>query len=160
MINLFRILLINVSVAAILAGVSLQFVREGPMREVIRLAAGLMMTLALLVPLTKLPAARMVFSDALRETETAAALAAEENQRIAASSVGSAIAVYIQSRAGEMGIDCTASVHMSSDENGWLVTEGVTLYLESASEEEIGAVCQMVAQECGIPIYQQEVKEK
>ena len=57
MLDVFRQMLVNVSVAGIFAGVALQFVKEGPVREVVRVAAGLMMTLALLLPLAGLPAA-------------------------------------------------------------------------------------------------------
>lgn len=156
MAELFRQLLVNVAAAAVLAGVSLRFVREGPLHEVTRVAAGLMMTLALLVPLSRFPAAGI--TGVFREAESAAAQAAAENQRIAASSVGNAVAVYIEDRAKEMGVKCTAAVHMDGDENGRLVTESVTLYIEGATEEERRAVCEMVAQECGIPIYLLEVR--
>lgn len=158
MAALFRELLVNVAAAAILGGISLQAVKDGPLHEVVRVAAGLMMTLALLVPLSRTPAVKMVFSNALGEVQSAAAFAALENQRITASSVGNAIAVYIQDRSKEMGVNCTASVHMEGDEKGMLVTRGVTLYIEGASEDERAAVCEMVAQECGIPIYLLEVK--
>lgn len=158
MAALFRQLLVNVAAAAILGGISLQAVKEGPLHEMVRVAAGLMMTLALLVSLSRAPAVKMAFSSTLGEVQSAAAFAALENQRVAASSVGNAIAVYIQDRAKEMGVKCSASVHMEGDENGMLVTRGVTLYIEGASEEERAAVCGMVAQECGIPIYLLEVK--
>lgn len=156
MLELFRQLLTNVTAAAILAGISLQFLREGPLHEVARIAAGLMMTLALLLPFIRHsgPVLPSVFGEAQRT----AALAAAESQRIAASSVGNAVAIYIQDRAAEMGIKCTAAVHMDGDENGRLVTEQVTLYLEGATDEQKEAVCQMVSQECGIPTYLLEVK--
>ncbi len=160
MTELFRQLLVNVAAAAILAGISLQFVKEGPLHEVVRVAAGLMMTLALLMPLTRLPVVSAAVAGAFREAEAAAAQAAEENQRIAASSVGNAVAIYIQDRAKEMGVKCMAAVYMDGDENGRLVTQGVTLYIEGATEEERAAVCEMVSQECGIPIYLLEVKGK
>lgn len=160
MAELFRQLLTNVAAAAILAGVSLQVVKEGPLHEVVRVAAGLMITLALLSPLSRLPAWNAAVSGAFREAEGAAMQAAEENQRIAASSVANAIAIYIQDRAKEMGVKCTASVRMEPDENGRLETRGVTLYIEGATEEERLAVCSMVSQECGIPIYLLEVKGK
>ncbi len=157
MLDVFRQMLVNVSVAGIFAGVALQFVKEGPVREVVRVAAGLMMTLALLLPLAGLPAAGLLFDDALGELQSAAAFAAAEN-RVAASSVGNAIAVYIQDRASEMGVKCTAAVQMESDESGRLETRQVTLWIEGADEDARAAVCQMVAQECGIPIYLMEVK--
>lgn len=160
MTELFRQLLTNVAAAAIIAGISLQFVKEGPLHEILRVAAGVMMTLALLLPLSRLPAAGLFVTSAFREVESAAAQAAEENQRIAASSAGNAVAIYIQDRAREMGVKCTAAVHMDGDENGRLVTESVTLYIEGASDEERRAVCEMVSQECGIPIYLLEVKGK
>ena len=158
MLDVFRQMLVNVSVAGIFAGVALQFVKEGPVREVVRVAAGVMMTLALLLPLAGLPAAGLLFDDALGELQSAAAFAAAENQRVAASSVGNAIAVYIQDRASEMGVKCTAAVQMESDESGRLETRQVTLWIEGADEDTRAAVCQMVAQECGIPIYLMEVK--
>ena len=150
MIEVFRQMLVGVTAAAILAGVSLQFVKEGPLHEAVRVAAGLMLTLALL----------LAFSEAVSGLQGAAARAAAENQRIAASSVGNAVAIYIEDRAAEMGVKCTAAVCMGGDENGQLETKSVTLYIEGATEEERSAVCQMVAQECGIPIYLMEVKGK
>ncbi len=154
MIEVFRQMLVGVTAAAILAGVSLQFVKEGPLHEAVRVAAGLMLTLALLLPFSRLPGARV------SGLQGAAARAAAENQRIAASSVGNAVAIYIEDRAAEMGVKCTAAVCMGGDENGQLETKSVTLYIEGATEEERSAVCQMVAQECGIPIYLMEVKGK
>ena len=160
MIEVFRQMLVGVTAAAILAGVSLQFVKEGPLHEAVRVAAGLMLTLALLLPFSRLPGARMAFSEAVSGLQGAAARAAAENQRIAASSVGNAVAIYIEDRAADMGVKCTAAVCMGGDENGQLETKSVTLYIEGATEEERSAVCQMVAQECGIPIYLMEVKGK
>ena len=158
MIEVLRQMLMNVTAAAILAGISLQFVKEGPLQEIVRVAAGLMLTLALLLPLARMPGAGTAFSSVLGEVQNAAARAAAENQRVAASSVGNAVAIYIQDRAAEMGVKCTAAVHMDGDESGRLVTERVTLYIEGATEDERSAVCQMVTQECGIPIYLLEVK--
>ena len=57
-----------------------------------------------------------------------------------------------------MGVKFTAAVQMESDESGRLETRQVTLWIEGADEDTRAAVCQMVAQECGIPIYLMEVK--
>ena len=76
MIEVFRQMLVGVTAAAILAGVSLQFVKEGPLHEAVRVAAGLMLTLALLLPLSRLPGARMAFSEAVSGLQGAAARAA------------------------------------------------------------------------------------
>ena len=72
MAALFRQLLVNVAAAAILGGISLQAVKEGPLHEMVRVAAGLMMTLALLVPLSRAPAVKMAFSSTLGEVQSAA----------------------------------------------------------------------------------------
>lgn len=158
MIEVFRQMLTGVAAAAILAGVCLQFVREGPLREVVRVAAGLMLTLALLLPLTRLPGVERTVSGAIDGLRSAVATASFENQRVAASSVGNAVAIYIQDRAEEMGVSCTAVVDMDGGADGQLETKSVVLYLPGATEEERNAVCQMVAQECGVPIYIVEVK--
>lgn len=158
MIDVFRELLTGAAAAAILAGLCLRLVGDGPLREVVRLAAGLMLTLALLRPLARLPGVSRLVEGALDGLRTSASAAVAENQRVAASSVGNAVAIYIQDRAEALGIACTAVVKMGGDANGRLETQSVVLYLPETTAEERERLCGVVTQECGIPIYLIEVR--
>jgi hypothetical protein len=122
----------------------------------VRLAGGCLTLLALLAPLSKLTALPdLPFARWRQQTSAQVEAAQEQNRALEASSVGGALASYIEQRAAEQGISCTAVVHMSVDESNCLVTDAVSVS-GSLSKEEIAVLTDLIAQECGIPAYLQE----
>ena len=142
--ELLHTILLRVTLAGAASAAALRLSGEGAMREVVRLAAGLLMLTALLQPLgeTNVPD-----TEALRET----------NMQTAMSAVASSIAEAVQLRAGREGFDCTLSVTMATDENGVLQADRVTVYCGTGDLARIDRLQTLITEECGVPPERQEV---
>lgn len=153
MIEVFRQMLLGVSAAAICGGVAMLLAGGGALREIIRLAAGLAVLLAVLEPLSglRLPdvagAVRRAAGQAQAQTDEIAA----ENREVLSSSAMDVTCRYIKRRAAEMGVECRADLDLATDENGILIVTGAHMTCGPANAETMEALKTMVAEECGIP---------
>lgn len=146
MIELFRELLAGVAAAALCGGAAVLFARGKAMQEVLRLATGLAILLAVLQPLSafRLPD---VFG---RGTELPKTMEANcsETQSALGHAAAEQVERYIAQRAGQMGISCTAKLQLAQDADKILVT-GVQLTCSKSIDTE--TLSQMIVSECGIP---------
>ena len=150
--ELLHTILLRVTLAGAASAAALRLSGEGAMREVVRLAAGLLMLTALLQPLgsLRLPdlgETNVPDTEALRET----------NMQTAMSAVASSIAEAVQLRAGREGFDCTLSVTMATDEHGVLQADRVPVYCGTGDLARIDRLQTLITEECGVPPERQEV---
>lgn len=147
-----RELVVGVSAAAILGSVALTLVQTGALREIVRLAAGLTMLLALLTPLStlRLPSGSGWLRQQISATQNSTEPAQAQHQALAMSSMARAAAGYIEQQAQALGVDCTAVVTLGQDARGTLTLDAVTVTCR-AGAQSLEAVRQMIENECGIP---------
>lgn len=158
-----RELVVGVSTAAMIGGVALTLVQGGALREIVRLASGLTMLLALLTPLSalRLPSAggwlQGTFAQASTRTEAEQMQA--RNDELAVGSMARAAASYIEEQAKVLGVRCTAKVTLGQDARGTLTLDAVTVTYHAADSAALNTVRQMIENECGIPQERQSYVE-
>lgn len=155
MSELFRTILLRVTISGLVAAAALSVVRDGAMREIVRLAAGLLMLLALLQPL-----GGGLRRAAVEQTVPDRAQIERQNTQTAMSAIGSSIANSLAKRAAALGLSCTFSVEMETDADGILQIARVTVYAGEDDRARLPEVQQMIADECGVPTDRQEVIER
>lgn len=153
MIELFRQILVGVSAAAICGGVALSLTGGGALREILRLAAGLAVLLAVLQPLSqlRLPDVAGALRQTVDQARTQSAQMQEENEAVLSSSAMDVTARYIRQRAAAYGVACTAKLDLAKDADGILIVTGAEMTCETTDAETMEALMTMVAEECGIP---------
>lgn len=146
MIELFRELLIGVAAAALCSGAAILFAKGKAMQEVLRLAAGLAVLLAVLQPLSQFR-----FPDIYgkkQQTHKAVQVHCDEMQRELANAAAQQVEAYVQARAEQLGVPCTAKLQFVQEAEKTLVT-GVQL--TCSRNIDAAALSQMLVSECGIP---------
>lgn len=160
MIHILRQIIISVTVAAIFSGVMLSFVKDGALRETIRLATGMLMILALLSPMTafRLPNVRDAFAKNTVEYSTKKAV--KDNEALEASTVGGAISKYMQDQAKSLGIRCSILTQVSKDNQNRLVIDSICINYDKGSVEgdALEKLSKKIVEECGIPKEKQIFK--
>lgn len=158
MTELFQTILLRVTLAGLASALALAVTAESALREVVRVAAGLLMVLALVQPLTqvRLPLPKELFStnaQAVREIET-------QNFETAMGSVGATIARVIEEHAAEEGIDCEVFVVMTTDEKGVLQTDSVRVEYRASDVDRLEELRTILTEDCGVPAERQELVQK
>ncbi|MDO4270745.1 MAG: stage III sporulation protein AF [Eubacteriales bacterium] len=158
MTELFRTILFRVTLAGIASAAALRVVGGGALREIVKLAAGLLMLLALLQPLgrLRLPAWTGILDTSRAQT----AEIEEQNNRTAQSSVANSIAGTLEKRAAQQGIDCTVTVAMATDGQGVLQIDRVTVYHAKQDAALLDELQTLIMDECGVPKDRQELIER
>lgn len=158
MIEIFRTILLRVTLAGAAASVALAVSKDSALREIVRVAAGLLMALALLQPLSqvRLPS----ISEWFQKDGVSAAQIQRENSQTAMSAVGSAIADVLEERAAKQGIDCTVRVDMATDADGMLQADRVTVYYKKSDQPRLAELQKLLTEECGVPAERQELIQK
>ncbi len=155
MTELFQTILMRVTLAGVASAVALRMVGGGALREIIKAAAGLLMLLALLQPLSGLRTAAWDGWGVPSQEDIAAIQ--EQNTQTTMSTVAASIAEMVEQRTQKEGFDCTVDVTMANDENGILQVDRVTVYYggrDAARLEELRAI---LTEECGVPEERQEM---
>ena len=151
MTELFQTILLRVTLAGIAAAAALRIAGGGALREAVRLAAGLLMLLALLQPLAGL---RLPAWDGLGvSVPDADAL----GQQTAMSTVAGAIADALALRAEEQGLHASFRVTMTIDADGLLQIDRVAIHYGAADADRLRELQTLVAEECGVPADRQEL---
>lgn len=156
MTELFRTVLIRVTLAGLVSTAAIAIVRDGALKEIVRFSAGLLLLLAFLQPLfafsfTPLDPNRLTqdWSQAIDEAEA-------QNMQTTMGTLGDSIARALTKRATERGMNCTFQVIMETDTDGTLQIAYVCAYLQPG-ETRTDEISQMIEQECGVPPSRQEL---
>lgn len=149
MIAAFQHIIVCVTTAAIFLAALMAFVPNGAIREVVRLAGGLVLILALVTPLRNLRITELVrsISDVPEFSPEQVEQEAEEwNQQY----IAQEIAQYVSQKAEEMGINCTITI-MTEQEGENLILSGAEIVYDSTVEDETKEKMEeLMEQECGI----------
>lgn len=156
MSELFHTILLRVTLAGVASAVALRVVEGGALREIVKLAAGLLMLLALLQPLAGL---RLTGWEGVRDGALAGIdvdAIQEQNAQTTMSTVAASIADALESSAQAKGFDCSVHVTMENDENGILQVGKVTVYYQSADAARLDELKTLVTEGCGVDADRQE----
>lgn len=155
MTELIRTILLRVALAGLASTVAMSVVKENALREVVRLAAGLLMLLALLQPLSRfrMPSAGEIMGKQQADT----AELAQQNAQTAMDAVGSSIGKTLEQRAAAEGIDCSVLVTMATDRDGVLQIEKVTVRYQASDSGRLAELQNILTEECGVPKEKQEL---
>lgn len=154
MTELFQTILLRVTLAGIAAAAALRIAGGGALREAVRLAAGLLMLLALLQPLAGL---RLPAWDGLGVSVPDADALGQQNAQTAMSTVAGAIADALALRAEEQGLHASFRVTMTTDADGLLQIDRVAIHYGAADADRLQELQTLVAEECGVPADRQEL---
>ncbi|MGE4548793.1 MAG: hypothetical protein AB7C89_04460 [Intestinibacillus sp.] len=161
MIELVRQMIVSVTAAAIFSTVMLMIVQKSALHEVIRLATGMLMILALLLPLSRL--SLPTFGGALEkirsQTGQQVTEAQQKNQEIANSSFGGAVSKYIEEKAAAMGIACTVRTTVAEDDAGTLGISRIQVSSSELTSAQRSQISELIERECGVPPERQELVE-
>ena len=158
MTELLQTILLRVTIAGAASAAALRLACGGALREVVRLAAGLLLLLALLQPL----AGRNLLSRPWRGSLAGVDIDAlqEENMQTTMSTVAASIARAVQQRADEAGIRCTVTVEMANDAEGLLQIDRVTVYYDSADTARLPELRGLITKESCVPSERHELIER
>lgn len=153
MIETFQTLLTGVAAAALCGGVALSLTRGGALREVLRLACGLAVVLAVLEPLSTLRLPKLGAS--FRQTVAAGESQSTQYQAQSAQALAQAaidqVEQYIEQRAAALGATVKAELAATSEADGRTLVTGVTLTASAADPPDKTAIETILVTECGIP---------
>ncbi len=158
MTGLLHTILTRVTLAGIASAVALRFSGDGPAKEAVRIASGLLMMLALLQPLSGLKLSEIYGS--LGKMDIPVSELEEENMQTAMSTVAASIAGTLEKRAADNGIDCDVVVTMENDTNGLLQIGQVTVYYKKSDADKLGMLRGLLQDECGVGPERQELIER
>lgn len=161
MIEILRQMIVSVTAAAIFSTIMLMVVQKSALHEVIRLATGMLMILALLLPLSRASFSHPLDSLAQHSNKMQQNIrqAQEKNATITKSTFGSAISKYIEDTAAQMGVDCTVQTTLTEDNTGTLIIDHIYVQGESITAEQRSSLSTLLERECGIPSEKQEIIE-
>lgn len=160
MMELFRTILLRVTLAGAASSLALSVAKDSALKEIVRIAAGLLMALALLQPL-----AGLRLTDLTRQADTAVGgLSIPEleaqNRQTTLNAMGAAVAGALEQRAAQIGIECTVMVTMATDGDGLLQTDHVTVFYRPKDAARLSELQELILKESGVPIERQEMIEK
>ncbi|MDO5142230.1 MAG: hypothetical protein Q4D31_04345 [Eubacteriales bacterium] len=158
MTGLLRTIVLRVTLAGIAAAAALRLAGGGALREVIRLATGLLLLLALLQPLAGLRLPRWSGWTQAAQTDVDALYA--QNARTAMSTVGATIADTLEQRAAQAGFDCAITVEMGNDAAGLLQIAHLTVRYRAQDAPRLTQLRALLTSECGVPADRQELIER
>lgn len=155
MTELFQTILLRVTLAGVASAVALRVVGGGALREVVKLAAGLLLLLALLQPLGSLRLRPWEGLAGVSQTEIDAIQ--EQNAQTTMSTIAATIARSLEQRAEQEGFDCSVNVTMANDADGILQIDRVTVYYGGSDAARLSELQTLLTEECGVPVNRQEL---
>lgn len=157
MTELLQTILLRVTLAGIASAVALRLVGNGALREIVKMAAGLLLMLALLQPLSGLHL--LSWEDWGMSPPDVDAIE-EQNTRTTMSTIAATIARAVEQRAEQEGFDCSVSVTMANDADGVLQVDRVTVRYGGADAARLDELQTLLTEECGVPVDRQELIAK
>ncbi len=146
MIELFREILTGVAAAALCGGAAVLFAKGKAMQEVLRLATGIAVLLAVLQPLAGFrlpdPFARLRKPEAVQTT-------ADDTAQVLARAAAQQVEREIEQRAAMQGIPCTVHLTLAQDAQGNAEITGVQIGCSRSADT--AALTQLLTTVCGIP---------
>jgi stage III sporulation protein AF len=142
--------LLGVVLTALAAGLARQLAPKGRDQGVVRLVGGLLLTLALLRPLTSLSWSGVAVETFGAELETRTEELKNEQVEALSQVIEQRTAAYIWDKASQLGLDCQVTVTAQVGESGIPLPASVTV--TGAYSQ---ALAEWIEEEVGIPTLQQ-----
>ncbi len=155
MSELFHTILLRVTLAGIASAVALRVVGDGALREIVRLASGLLMLLALLQPLAGLRLSAAALLPGGLSADDVAAIE-QQNAQTTMSTIAASIADALEGSAAAAGFDCAVHVTMENDADGILQVGRVTVRYRSADAKRLDELKAIITDGCGVDADRQE----
>ncbi len=155
MIIFLRQIIFSVTAAALFGSVLLTLTEGKAQREIIRLAVGLMLVLALFQPLRAIQLPRL--SDWFR-IEVPQETGADSYQQTVLRTFEQQTAEYLVHQAEGMNIQCDIQVHSRCEDQEVAITS-VSVRTGTLREEQRQALLNMVAKQCGIGVGDIEIAQ-
>nr|WP_297172265.1 stage III sporulation protein AF [uncultured Agathobaculum sp.] len=155
MTELFQTILLRVTLAGAASAIALRLVGGGALREIVKMAAALLLLLALLQPLGSLRG--LSWKEWMDASQTDVNAIEQRNAQTAMSTIAATIARTVEQRAGQEGFDCSVRVTMANDADGVLQIDRVTIYYNAVDTARLTELQTIVTEECGIPAERQEL---
>lgn len=157
MMDLIRTWLIGITAAAIAAALADSLAPEGAVKKIGKLAAGLLIMVAILQPLVGLDHETMASALAAYRWEAAGYSDAleMENGRLMKTIIEEQTGAYIQDKAAALDAVCTAEVTCQTDEAGSLYPASVVIYGE-LDREQTEALRRIIEGDLAIPAENQQ----
>lgn len=156
MMDLIRTWLLGVAGAALVAALADSLAPEGAVKKAGKLACGLLLAIAMLQPLLGLDYAALAgaFADYRLEGEGYSAALETENHRLMKIIIAEQTSAYIQDKAAELGVACTAEVTCLEDGNGDPYPASAVVYgeLTPAQSEQLTRI---IEGDLAIPVQAQ-----
>ena len=152
MTELFQTILLRITVAGVASAVALRVAGGGALREIVKMAAGLLMLLALLQPLS--------WEGWTGTSQEEIDAIGARNAQTTMSTVAATIARSLEQRAEQEGFDCSVEVTMENDADGILQIGRVTVYYGGSDAVRLGELQTLLTEECGVPAERQELIAK
>ena len=147
-----RAWLLGIVLTAFASGLARQLAPQGREQAMVRLAGGLLLTLAVLRPLAGMDWEGPALEAGAFQirTEEQAAVYRKNQQQVLSAIIEDRTEAYILDKANRLGLDCTVSVTAAAGESGIPLPDTVTI---RGGYSEILAVC--IEEEVGIPAEKQ-----
>ena len=154
--ELIRNWLIGVTVAAMLAALADCLAPEGAAKKVGKLAGGLLLMVAVIQPLLGLDYTALsgVLADYRLEASGYSSDLETENLRLMKIIIEEQTAAYIQDKAAELGMPCTAEVTCQAEEDGSFYPASAVVYGE-LSQSQQDQLCRIIEGDLAIPAENQ-----
>lgn len=151
MTGILKSIILSVSTTALLGGVAMTLIHAGALKEIVRLAAGVMMILSLLLPIAKIHITfPLKWTEDRTESVTQSVEQAKEKRKdwMAVSSAQE-VSAYLTRKAAAEGILCDIEVHASLKEDETVSLDSATIYA-TLTPAQAGTVAKLLETECGI----------
>ena len=148
MMEVFRNMLIAVTTAAVFSGILLNFIKDGAMKEMMRILAGLTIAAAIFVPLIQVRVSGMSFAKMKQTYTQESQQAVEKNRQLSYNIMEGKISQHIHEAAEKEGISCQVHTYISYDKDNTVTVDRVEL--SGVAKEQQEKLSEMIQQECGI----------
>ena len=156
--GILKTMILSVAAASLLAAIAMAFVRAGALREIVRFAAGLMLTIALLTPLSRLELFpwRAAVQQSTAAVEQRIDQAEQQGAIWQAQAAAREIEAYITGRLREQGVGCTVQATMQAEEDGLALAYVTLAGVDTGQQAQARAILE---EECGIAKEKQNYVE-
>lgn len=151
MIGTLRSIVLGVSTAALFGGIAMTLVRNGALREIIRISVGIMLILSLLYPVSKI-CLHLPLKSFRQSTEAITHRVDEaKNQQkdLLVQSSSREIGAYLMRKAKNEGIVCDIDVFTQVHDDNTVSIEQIAVYADLTAQQRVWMEA-MLEEECGI----------
>lgn len=157
MMELVRSWLIGVTAAAMAVALADSLAPDGAVKKIGKLAGGLLLVVAILRPVVGLDYAAMsgILTDYRVEAEGYSSALETENMLLMKTIIEERTGAYIQDKAAELGMVCTAEVTCQADEDGNPYPASVIVYGE-LTQGQVDTLSRTIEGDLAIPEQNQQ----